>query len=431
MGLVTAVNLLLALSVSYLGFKDGWSFEEVLASLYLWGAVAYPYTRRSWPRTAAGVARGLSLATLLVALALIPYFYFQKGLVGPQYLLLLFLAFPTAGYWSEATEALLARFFRGRRVLAPGGAGERVEVSRPVEEAKDPPLEKVEAQVKARVVGQDEAIGAVFRGLKRKAAGLTRPGKPFSALLLGPTGTGKTEFAKALAEATGRPLVRYDMNQYGQDHTVAGLVGSPPGYIGSEEPGKLYRDLVAHPRGVFLFDEMEKAHPRVFDPLIQLLDEGRFQELSRSLVAVAPEAILLFTSNLMAEEAFYGGGLGENLRERLVQKGLRPEWVNRLDVIAAFKPFSGEALERLAAKVVRDYVEGWARRAGVREARVDEGVVPLILGRVDTRFGARDLQRAVEELVADPLAEAYLRAGGKARRVEVLRRGNEIVVVLE
>jgi ATP-dependent Clp protease ATP-binding subunit ClpA len=306
-----------------------------------------------------------------------------------------------------------------------------VEVSRLVEEPKDPPLEEVEARVKARVVGQDEAIGAVFRGLKRKAAGLTRPGKPFSALLLGPTGTGKTEFAKALAEATGRPLVRYDMNQYGQDHTVAGLVGSPPGYIGSEEPGKLYRDLVAHPRGVFLFDEMEKAHPRVFDPLIQLLDEGRFQELSRSLVAVAPEAILLFTSNLMAEEAFYGGGLGENLRERLVQKGLRPEWVNRLDVIAAFKPFSGEALERLAAKVVRDYVEGWARRAGVREARVDEGVVPLILGRVDTRFGARDLQRAVEELVADPLAEAYLRAGGKARRVEVLRRGSEVVVVLE
>jgi ATP-dependent Clp protease ATP-binding subunit ClpA len=368
---------------------------------------------------------------LLVALALIPYFYFREGLVGPQYLLLLLFAFLTAGYWSEATEALLARLFRGRRVLALGGAGERVEVSRLVEEAKDPPLEEVEARVKARVVGQDEAIGAVLRGLKRKAAGLTRPGKPFSALLLGPTGTGKTEFAKALAEATGRPLVRYDMNQYGQDHTVAGLVGSPPGYIGSEEPGKLYRDLVAHPRGVFLFDEMEKAHPRVFDPLIQLLDEGRFQELSRSLVAVAPEAILLFTSNLMAEEAFYGGGLGENLRERLVQKGLRPEWVNRLDVIAAFKPFSGEALERLAAKVVRDYVEGWARRAGVREARVDEGVVSLILGRVDTRFGARDLQRAVEELVADPLAEAYLRAGGKARRVEVLRRGSEVVVVLE
>jgi ATP-dependent Clp protease ATP-binding subunit ClpB len=429
MGIVTAVNLLLALGATYLGVQEGWSFGNVLAALYLWGAVAYPYTRRSWPRTASGVAKGLSLGILLVALALIPYFYFRKGLVGPQYLLLLFMAFPTAGYWSEATEVLLARLFR-RRVLALGGVGERVEVSRLAEEP-DPPLEEVEARVKARVVGQDEAIGAVFRGLKRKAAGLTRPGKPFSALLLGPTGTGKTEFAKALAEATGRPLVRYDMNQYGQDHTVAALVGSPPGYIGSEEPGKLYRDLVAHPRGVFLFDEMEKAHPRVFDPLIQLLDEGRFQELSRSLVAVAPEAILLFTSNLMAEEAFYGGGLGENLRERLVQKGLRPEWVNRLDVIAAFKPFSGEALERLAAKVVRDYVEGWARRAGVREARVDEGVVPLILGRVDTRFGARDLQRAVEELVADPLAEAYLRAGGKARRVEVLRRGSEVVVVLE
>ncbi|MCH1927199.1 AAA family ATPase, partial [Shewanella sp. C31] len=168
--------------------------------------------------------------------------------------------------------------------------------------------EALEKALKARVIGQDHAVEAIVRGLKRKAAGLTRKEKPYSAMLAGPTGTGKTELAKALSEALGRPLVRYDMNQYGQDHTVAGLVGSPPGYVGSDRPGRLYEDLSRHPDAVVLFDEMEKAHPAVLDPLLQVLDEGRFQELSKGLVAQAPNAVLLFTTNLLAREACEGRG---------------------------------------------------------------------------------------------------------------------------
>jgi len=299
------------------------------------------------------------------------------------------------------------------RQVAPGSPG-RVD------------YEALEKALKARVIGQDHAVEAVVRGLKRKAAGLTRKEKPFSAMLAGPTGTGKTELAKALAEALGRPLVRYDMNQYGQDHTVAGLVGSPPGYVGSDRPGRLYEDLARHPEAVVLFDEMEKAHPAVLDPLLQLLDEGRFQELSKGLVASAPNAVLLFTTNLLAREAFEGRGeMPEHLlRARLVHMGLRPEFVNRLDVVVGFRPFGEEELKRLARLHLGKYLEDWKRQAslGHLQVYVDEGVYDLVLSQVDPRFGARDLQRAIESLVADPLAEAYLAHGGRPRKLAVRKR---------
>ncbi len=292
----------------------------------------------------------------------------------------------------------------------------------------------LEEALKKRVIGQDHAVEAVVRGLKRKAAGLTRREKPYSAMLAGPTGTGKTELAKALAEVLGRPLVRYDMNQYGQDHTVAALVGSPPGYVGSDRPGRLYEDLARYPNAVVLFDEMEKAHPAVLDPLLQLLDEGRFQELSKGLVAQAPSAILLFTTNLLAREAFEGrGDIPDHLlRGQLVQMGLRPEFVNRLDTVVAFRPFDRDTLKKIARRHLRGYLESWKRQAGLGhlEVRVDEGVYDLLLSRIDTRFGVRDLQRTIESLVADPLAEAYLAAGKRAGKLEISEDGGELVIRL-
>ena len=291
----------------------------------------------------------------------------------------------------------------------------------------------LEGALKERVIGQDHAVEAVVRGLKRKAAGLTRKEKPFSAMLAGPTGTGKTELAKALAQALGRPLVRYDMNQYGQDHTVAALVGSPPGYVGSDRPGRLYEDLARYPNAVVLFDEMEKAHPRVLDPLLQLLDEGRFQELSQGLVASAPGAILLFTTNLLSREAFEGRGeIPEPLlRAELVRLGLRPEFVNRLDAVVAFRPFGEEALKQVAKRHLENYLNAWKDRTNNADLRVqvDPAVYDLLLSQVDLRFGARDLQRAIENLLGDPLAEAYLRARGRGlRELRVHPEQGELVV---
>ncbi|WP_243028993.1 AAA family ATPase [Thermus albus] len=288
-------------------------------------------------------------------------------------------------------------------------------------------FQELEKTLKARVLGQDEAVETILRGLKRKAAGFTRREKPFSAMLLGPTGTGKTELAKALADALGRPLIRYDMNAFGQEHTASGLVGSPPGFVGSETPGRLYEDLLRAPDAVVLFDEMEKAHPFVLDPLLQLLDEGRFQELSRGLVVQAPEAILLFTTNLLTDVPE-----GADLRGLLVGRGLRPELVNRLDAVVAFRPFTRETLEALARKTLSDYLETWKREKKLSfTLRVDDAVYRRLVDLCDLRFGARDLQRVMENTVGDALAEAYLARGGKPfSKLHLYVQGDELVAEL-
>lgn len=393
---------------------------EGVAALLIFGLLAlYNATQGLWPRPVEvgfRVLAGIVILGSLVGGVLTA----DPGLLFAGFLM--------------ATPAILTLVPEKRLAAAVKKAQGPVRVVREVEEEKAPDFPALEEALKKRVIGQDHAVEAIVRGLKRKAAGLTRKEKPYSAMLAGPTGTGKTELAKALADALGRPLIRYDMNQYGQDHTVAALVGSPPGYVGSDRPGRLYEDLARYPNAVVLFDEMEKAHPRILDPLLQLLDEGRFQELSKGLVAFAPEAVLLFTTNLLAREAFEGRGeIPEHLlRGQLVQMGLRPEFVNRLDTVVAFRPFGEEELLRLARLHLKKYLEDWKRQVGTRaEVKVDEGVYPLILSRVDARFGARDLQRAIESLVADPLAEAYLAHGGKPRRVEVAREGGKLVVHLE
>ncbi len=403
-----------------------------IAAPYL-ALAAYNATQGLWPR--AGEIAFRLLAGVLAAGGI----FAGVSMGGPGSVGMgLFIALPGLLTLFSVYQPQLQALAGGRgwagRTRRRGGEGP-VRVERVVLEERAPDFTALEEALKRRVLGQDHAVEAVVRGLKRKAAGLSRKEKPYSAMLAGPTGTGKTELAKALADALGRPLVRYDMNQYGQDHTVAALVGSPPGYVGSDRPGRLYEDLARHPKGVFLFDEMEKAHPAVLDPLLQLLDEGRFQELSKGLVASAPECILLFTTNLLAREAFEGRGEIPDhlLRGQLVGMGLRPEFVNRLDTVVAFRPFTEKDLLHLAKLHLRKYLEEWKRQAGLGrlELRVDEGVYALVLSRVDPRFGARDLQRAIESLVADPLAEAYLAHGGRPKRVEISRDGGKLVVHLE
>lgn len=275
-------------------------------------------------------------------------------------------------------------------------------------------LAALEQRLRERVHGQDHVARAIARHLLRQAAGVReRRQRPLlSALFAGPTGTGKTETAKALAEALGRPLLVYDMANFAQEHTVAALIGSPPGYIGSDRPGRLVADLQRYPNAVVLLDEVEKAHPRLYDPLLAVLDEGRLKELSRGDVADCSDSIWIMTTNLLAREARQEWTDDPAVvRKMLLDAGfLRPELINRIDLVMVFRPLSREVLEGIA----RSYIAAYAQQVAVNQGlpalavEIDEAVVDAVLERCDLAFGARDLKRAVDGLVGDALVEGYI-----------------------
>jgi ATP-dependent Clp protease ATP-binding subunit ClpA len=266
-----------------------------------------------------------------------------------------------------------------------------------------------------RVRGQEHVAKAVASHLIRVLAGVgdsraaRRP--VMSAIFAGPTGTGKTQMVKSLAEALGRPLITYDMGSYSQEHTVAGLVGAPPGYVGSDRPGRLVADLAAHPDAVVLLDEIEKAHPKVFDVLLAALDEGRVAELSRGERADATRAVFIMTTNLLAQEAETAwtddqAAVRAMLRE---QRFLRPELIGRVDIVALFRPLSRPVLEDIARGVIMEFVQHTAASQGLRlSVDIDQAVLDAVLARCDARFGARDLHRAVADLLGDALVAGYI-----------------------
>ncbi len=286
-----------------------------------------------------------------------------------------------------------------------------VPVSRMLQGEKDRLLH-MEEELKQRVVGQDEAVTAVAKAVRRSRSGLGDPNRPIgSFLFVGPTGVGKTELAKALATFlfhTEKALVRIDMSEYMEKHTVARLIGAPPGYVGYEEGGQLTERVRTHPYTVLLFDEIEKAHPDVVNVLLQLMDDGRLTDGQGRTVDFRNTLVIL-TSNLGSE--LIQDARSDEERRKLLEPALRahfrPEFLNRLDEIVIFHALG----EREIAEIVDlQLAQVEARLADRRiRLRATEAAKKLLAGAgFDPQFGARPLKRTIQRLVVDPLTAKLL-----------------------
>jgi len=283
-------------------------------------------------------------------------------------------------------------------------------------------LVQMEERLRVRVVGQEEALRLVANATRRSRAGLSDPKRPIgSFIFLGPTGVGKTELARALAEFLfddERAMVRIDMSEYMEKHAVARLIGAPPGYVGFEEGGQLTEQVRRRPYSVLLFDEIEKAHPDVFNIFLQILDDGRLTD-GKGRTVDFRNTVIIMTSNIaspLIHEAMNcsagvpTGGLGEDLKKRIQETLLqyfRPEFLNRVDEIVIFNALGKEEIE----KIIDLQLENLRRLLDERKIQIeltDKARELLFREGYDPQFGARPLKRALQRLIQNPLAMKLL-----------------------
>ena len=275
-------------------------------------------------------------------------------------------------------------------------------------------LQGLEDQLHERVIGQDEAVRAVAAAVRRSRAGLSDPDRPIgSFFFLGPTGVGKTELAKALAECLfddERALVRIDMSEYMEKFSVQRLIGAPPGYVGYDEGGQLTEAVRRRPYSVILLDEMEKAHPDVFNVLLQVLDDGRLTDGQGRQVSFK-NTIIIMTSNVGSSAIAEYAGRDEAEMRRLVDEAMshtfRPEFLNRIDDIVVFHPLGMEQIEKIVDIQLADV------RARLAKERMTLEITPeakqmLAVGGLDPVFGARPLKRLIQREVVDAIARAII-----------------------
>ncbi len=274
-------------------------------------------------------------------------------------------------------------------------------------------LVEMEGRLRERVVGQEEALQSVANAIRRSRAGLSDPKRPIgSFLFLGPTGVGKTETARALAEFLfddEQAMVRIDMSEYMEKHAVARLIGAPPGYVGYDEGGQLTEAVRRRPYSVILFDEIEKAHPDVFNILLQVLDDGRLTD-SKGRTVDFKNTVLIMTSNLGAHllqsENLESEAAFDAAREQVMQllrQHFRPEFLNRVDDVVIFRPLGEEQLEHIVDLRLGDLRKLLEPRKITLEL-TDAARHQLLLTGYDRQYGARPLKRAIQRLIQDPLA---------------------------
>ena len=309
-----------------------------------------------------------------------------------------------------------------------------------ITEGEKEKLVHLEEILHKRVVGQDEAVDAVAKAIRRARVGLQDSKRPIgSFLFMGPTGVGKTELSKAIAEAmfdNENNIIRIDMSEYMEAHTVSKLIGSPPGYVGFDEGGQLTEQVRRKPYSVVLFDEIEKAHPEVLNALLQILDDGRLTD-SKGRTVSFKNTIIIMTSNIGANEIKqhkklgFGGETQEKISEKEIymealKKRFKPELINRIDVICIFETLSKQDLIKIAHILLNNINKRLEARGLTLE--IPDDVVEYIVGKgSNMEYGARPLRRYIEQQIEDRIAEKLLLGELEEKgKIKVFLNGDQI-----
>ena len=277
-------------------------------------------------------------------------------------------------------------------------------------------LRDMENRLKSHVIGQDEAVDAVCASIRRSRAGISPKRKPASFLFVGPTGVGKTELVKQLAlDLFDSPdaLVRLDMSEYMEKHTVSRLIGSPPGYVGYDEAGQLTEKIRRRPYSVVLFDEIEKAHPDVLNSLLQILDDGRLTDAQGRVVSFE-NTVIVMTSNAGSQSSSTPAGFGRTVSQmskdrvmKALEEIMRPEFLNRIDEIIAFNQLTEDNF-RLIAEIMLNELKGTLADKEIRLTWDDSLLALLVEKSYSVKYGARNLRRLIEKEIENPLANAIV-----------------------
>ncbi len=309
-------------------------------------------------------------------------------------------------------------------------------------------LRNLEQTLHQRVIGQNEAVDAVAKAIRRGRVGLKDPNRPIgSFLFLGPTGVGKTELSKALAESlfgNEDAMIRIDMSEYMEGHSVSKLIGSPPGYVGFDEGGQLTEKIRRKPYSVILFDEIEKAHPDVMNMLLQILDDGRLTDAQGRTVNFK-NTVIIMTSNIGARLITDKTTLGFSAKDKKdesqkeyetikkdvmgeLKKQFRPEFINRIDEIIVFHKLNDEDIKQIIDIMLNQVTKRMAEKG--YELEIDNSVKELIAKKgVDTNYGARPLKRAIQNILEDKIAEEILDGNIKPNKKAVIKTDDDKIVI--
>ena len=301
-------------------------------------------------------------------------------------------------------------------------------------------LRQLESRLKKRIVGQDEAISAVASAIRRNRVGISPKKRPVSFIFVGSTGVGKTELVKCLADDlfdSVETLIRLDMSEYMEKHSVSKLIGSPPGYVGYDEAGQLTEKIRRKPYSVILFDEMEKAHPDVLNILLQILDDGRITD-AQGRVVNFENTIIVMTSNAGSDRKGSSVGFGQTVSDQTKEKAmralgefLRPEFINRVDEVICFNRLSEEDFRRIAEIMLEELRDALDNR-GVELSWDGSLIDYLVKKSYSITYGARNLRRTIQKDVEDPIAERIIDSFVEPiRRISVSSDGDTVTVTAE